>query len=388
MLALKMLRRSSIRCAGSARMAALRMCAVVSVAILASAVVSLEAIAQPIGPSGEGPLASDGASPSESPFGPGRRSVLLPPPPTCAAQACAARWDSFRLEDCTYQPPNGPRRYCIEIETETTPASTGDEAAAGSAEEPKREAPVPIEPSRPTDPVPTDPTQPEASAPADPAQPPSSQPVEPVAPDEPEAPEQKPPLADPTTTPAPEASTAQPPAPPSELAPDSDDGTASSRDKRPSLDIPPTAPSSSLPPTSGDAPEEDAQPDDPQPTAPPPSGGGSSPDAGPPSSAPPKADPPMDSRSAPGGASRVSELLTQLMASPVAWFVGGALALGLVAATARLALKSSSTPLTIATFRVRPIADFGRQTISGGLRRGVVGEPFPIENAEAEDVWG
>nr|WP_321461361.1 BA14K family protein [uncultured Cohaesibacter sp.] len=33
-------------------------------------------------------------------------------PPWCNVRACASRYRSFRAYDCTFQPYNGPRRYC------------------------------------------------------------------------------------------------------------------------------------------------------------------------------------------------------------------------------------------------------------------------------------
>nr|WP_321454860.1 BA14K family protein [uncultured Cohaesibacter sp.] len=33
-------------------------------------------------------------------------------PDWCNVRACASRYRSFRAYDCTYQPYNGPRRYC------------------------------------------------------------------------------------------------------------------------------------------------------------------------------------------------------------------------------------------------------------------------------------
>jgi hypothetical protein len=34
------------------------------------------------------------------------------PAPSCNVRACSAAYQSFRAEDCTYQPYSGPRRAC------------------------------------------------------------------------------------------------------------------------------------------------------------------------------------------------------------------------------------------------------------------------------------
>jgi len=53
--------------------------------------------------------ATTGAQPGEANAA---RAQAITAPPGCNVAACEARYKSFRISDCTYQPNDGPRRLC------------------------------------------------------------------------------------------------------------------------------------------------------------------------------------------------------------------------------------------------------------------------------------
>jgi hypothetical protein len=74
-----------------------------------------------------------------------RAPTAAPAPPKCDIAACSAAYHSFRASDCTWQPFDGPRRFCDKGQPPQTEASA--EPAAGSssimAPEPNGDQPSP-----------------------------------------------------------------------------------------------------------------------------------------------------------------------------------------------------------------------------------------------------
>lgn len=55
--------------------------------------------------------------------------VAAAPPPKCDLTACASAYRSFRADDCTYQPLDGPRRLCTKGTPPAAAAQTTPQAA-------------------------------------------------------------------------------------------------------------------------------------------------------------------------------------------------------------------------------------------------------------------
>jgi penicillin-binding protein 1A len=70
------------------------------------------------------------ASPVPAKPAPTQTAEPAPPaaPPQCDVAACAAAYVSFRAEDCTWQPYEGPRRLCTKGAADTATAAANADA--------------------------------------------------------------------------------------------------------------------------------------------------------------------------------------------------------------------------------------------------------------------
>jgi hypothetical protein len=82
---------------------------------------------EPDPPSGSIPVPADAAAMADA---------AVSPAPRCDVQACGVAYRSFRASDCTWQPFDGPRRFCDKGTPPKTNHSAADIASAAQARAP------------------------------------------------------------------------------------------------------------------------------------------------------------------------------------------------------------------------------------------------------------